>query len=141
MPGIGQTMNSEPICESHSPTSPPSRLRLCKWLTGSYLIALLIPVLIYTVLAIWNGILDGSLLFMMIIGFPAAIFMHLHLFNRDAAIGVGYAVFLLTGAGCVVLRNIANLWKTFLWVFLILLLLNLASCVPYAVRLGIKGIE
>lgn len=144
MPEIGQTNNSEPVYESNPLTSPPTRLRLCKWLAGFYLFALLVPVLIYTILAIWNGIFHVDLLFMMIVGFPAAFFAYFRpsfSMGRDASIFAGYAVLLLTGTACVFFRNIANLWKIFLSIFLILLLLNLAYCVPNAVRFGIEEIH
>jgi hypothetical protein len=80
---------------------------------------------------------------MLIIGFPAAFFRSYRLFTiaRNVDVIVGYGLFFLTGTACVAFRNGASLWKIFLWIFLILLLLNLASCVTNAVRFGIAEIH
>jgi hypothetical protein len=135
------------------PKSPPSRLRICKWLVSSYLIALLILSLIYMVLAIWNGIFHADILLSICIGFPASIFMDivnftgLHLnsigrYPRVITLGVvGYAAYIFTGTMCVILRNTARFWKIFLWIFFVLLLLNFMSCVPKVIMFGIGKIE
>jgi hypothetical protein len=138
-------VNSEPIGKLDQSISAPSRRKLLKWLGGSYFIALLIPVTIYTVLSIYKGIFHADLLLIMIIGFPAAFFrsfrnLRLNIAN-EYVIAIGYAVYLTTAAACLLFRNTGNIWKIFLWTFLILLILNLVSCVPNAVMLGIEEIH
>lgn len=135
MPEIGQKIKSRQNWVLSSSASPPDHETLCEWLVGSYIIALLIPNVIYTVVALWNGIFDPGVLFYITIGFPAAFLMHLRPFNI-AALAIGYAVYILIGSLCIALRNIGNLWKIFLWIFLILLLINLISCVPLAISVA-----
>ena len=141
----GQLVNSEQMGEPHHSITAPSCRKLLKWLAGSYFIALLIPVTIYTVLSIYNGIFHADLLLIMIIGFPAAFFRSFRILRLNITyvyvIAIGYAVYLTTGAACLLFRNTGNIWKIFLWAFVILLLLNLASCVPSAVMLGIEEIH
>jgi len=135
--------NPEPMSKSIPKKLSPSIQGLWSWLAGSYLIALSILALVYTVLAIWNGIFHIDLLFMMIIGFPMgliALFQLDHI-GRDLSIIVGYAVYLLIAMGCTVFKNIGIIWKIFLWIFLILLLLNLVYCVPKAAIFGIEEIH
>ena len=125
--------------------SEPAFRKVVGLLVVSYVIALLIPVLIYAILAVLNGIFDIELVIMMIIGFPISIFtdlQHINIhFDRKEAFIIGYGIYLLVAASCIVFKNRARLLKIFLWTFWILLLVNLVSCVPKAVIFGLEQIH
>ena len=138
-------MPDQLISSLFSSKSEPALRTVLGWLIGSYVLALLIPVLIYSMLAVFNGIFDIELVIMMTVGFPISIFIDLQRLNIDihriTIYIIGYGTYLFVAGLCVIFKNRARLLKIFMWTFWIMLLVNLISCVPKAVMLGIEQIH
>ncbi|MEX0289355.1 MAG: hypothetical protein AB3N14_09620 [Flavobacteriaceae bacterium] len=112
------------------------RKLILKILGIAYLIALGITLVTYSVVSIFHGAFKFELLLMMVAGFPAGFFL---VFNPDFIgweVPAGYLLYGVLAISCVVTAKTELVWKILIGIFLIILLLNLSSCLPRAVLFG-----